>query len=127
MSFPLVDGSLRKRPTRGLTNNAGAETHRRFKNVSSLHAYARALAEGRLPIEWEETLSGEQDAIEKWMLALRLDDGFPRAWLDSEKRVRVSQSCEQAGYLEPHPSIPDRLRLTARGFALSDQLVAQFI
>ena len=30
VSFPLVEGSLRNSPTHGLTNNAGAETCRRF-------------------------------------------------------------------------------------------------
>lgn len=110
----------------GHSHDAGAR--KRWKNVSSLHAYARALLdERRLPVEWEESLGEEQLGIERWMLALRLDEGFPAAWLDTDRRRRVSAEYARAGFLETHPVESDRLRLTARGFAVSDQLVRGFL
>lgn len=101
----------------------------REKNVSSLHKYARMLLEeNRLPIEWEETLTPEQKEIEKWMLALRLAEGFPSHWLDTPKRQAVAKNLRQEGLLtDAHSATPElRLRLTPRGFALSDQ-VAQLL
>jgi len=93
----------------------------RFKNFSSLHRYAdELLKHERLPVEWTETLTDAQNELEKWMLAIRLAEGFPRAWLDTEPRTRKAEMLIREGLLEPHPSAPDRLRATPRGFALSD-------
>jgi hypothetical protein len=30
---------------------------------------------------------------------------------------------KEKGLLEPHPQLPDRIRLTPRGFAVSDQII----
>jgi oxygen-independent coproporphyrinogen-3 oxidase len=98
----------------------------RTKNVSSLHRYASALAEGRLPVDWSETLTSEQRELEQWMLALRLEEGFPSTWLVPERRRLKAASLQSQGLLEAHPSKVGYLRLTPRGFALSDQVIAQF-
>lgn len=95
----------------------------RWKNVSSLHRYSEILSRGEKPVEWSETLSSEQLDLERWMLALRLSDGFPRQWLDTEARRARAERFSKDGLLEPHPNHPGRLRLTARGFALSDQVI----
>jgi len=93
----------------------------RFKNFSSLHRYAdELLKHGRLPVEWTETLTDEQNELEKWMLAIRLAEGFPRAWLDTEARTQKAEMLIREGLLESHPASPDHLRATPRGFALSD-------
>lgn len=98
----------------------------RFKNVSSLHKYASLLLdENRLPVEGEESLSEEQLELEKWMLAIRLSDGFPRNWLSREGQRRKAAVCLQRGLLEVHPEDPTRLRATPRGFAVSDALVRE--
>jgi oxygen-independent coproporphyrinogen-3 oxidase len=96
----------------------------RWKNVSSLHKYAEILNEGRLPTEWTEELTPEQRRLENWMLALRLDEGFPRAWLESPLQQSRGSRLLDEGILEAHPDLPSHLRLTARGFALSDQVIA---
>jgi hypothetical protein len=45
----------------------------RWKNFSSLHRYSETLLEkSELPTEWTETLTPEQEDLEKWMLALSL-------------------------------------------------------
>lgn len=100
------------------------EAPRRWKNVSSLHKYGQLLADGKSPVEWTEELTPEQANLEAWMLALRLDEGFPSAWLDTPLRDARAQAFKKEGLLETHPDDSLRLRLTARGFALSDQLIA---
>ncbi|MDE2391964.1 MAG: hypothetical protein KGL65_10185, partial [Rhodospirillales bacterium] len=97
---------------------------KRWKNVSSLHKYAELLSQGESALEWSETLTEEQRSLETWMLALRLGEGFPAAWLDTELRRTRAARMQIEGLLEIHPAHPDRLRLTARGFALSDQVIA---
>ncbi len=102
-----------------------APAGKRWKNVSSLHKYGQLLETGESPIEWEETLTEQQKELERWMLALRLDEGFPKDWLDQRALASAhAQQFQKEGLLEPHPEQVNRLRLTARGFALSDQIIA---
>jgi oxygen-independent coproporphyrinogen-3 oxidase len=96
----------------------------RWKNVSSLHKYAELLESGTSPVEWTETLTEEQKGLERWMLALRLDEGFPEEWVrSSDQKKRLSQLLE-AGLVEKHPEVDAKLRLTVLGFAMSDQVIA---
>jgi oxygen-independent coproporphyrinogen-3 oxidase len=96
----------------------------RWKNVSSLHKYAQLLKQGRLPVEWTEDLKPEDAELEKWMLSLRLADGFPESWLEGEVKVRKARLLQDQGLLERHPVHASRLRLTPRGLALSDQVIS---
>jgi oxygen-independent coproporphyrinogen III oxidase len=99
----------------------------RSKNVSSLRKYVDLLLNHQSAQEWKETLTEEQKQIERWMLSLRLNTGFPAAWLQSESlQKRGAQFLEQ-GLLEEHPSRARYLRLTPRGYALSDQVIRAFI
>jgi oxygen-independent coproporphyrinogen-3 oxidase len=95
----------------------------RWKNVSSLHKYGALLQERKSAIEWEESLTDAQVDLEKWMLALRLEDGFPEGWLDTSARRSKASLFEGKGLLVRHPKRPGYLRLSPRGFALSDQIV----
>lgn len=97
----------------------------RWKNVSSLHRYAQDLEKGAKPIEWTEALGPSERELEKWMLGLRLAEGVPEAWIDTPLRIARVQQLERTGLIEKHPGTPGRLRLTARGFAVSDQVVGQ--
>ncbi len=98
----------------------------RFKNFSSLHAYGRALLDqNTLPVEWTETLNPEQQELEKWMLALRLADGFPRDWLKTPLQQEKVKLMLIDQLLEPHPERDQFLRATAKGFALSDALIRE--
>ena len=102
-------------------------TSQRWKNVSSLHKYASLLNQGQGVVEWTETLTFKQLELEKWMLALRLDEGFPRSWLTTslqQERVKLFKS---KGFLEQHPALPENYRLTPTGFALSDQVIASLV
>jgi len=97
---------------------------KRWKNVSSLHKYGQLLADGRSPIEWTEELTDEQKKLERWMLALRLSEGFPESWLETPAQKTRARQLLQQGLMESHPGRDAHLRLTPRGFALSDQIVA---
>jgi putative oxygen-independent coproporphyrinogen III oxidase len=99
------------------------EVKKRFKNFSSLHRYAKELIdEKKLPVEWTEELTPDQSDLEKWMLAIRLAEGFPKAWLLSDRQKNKSATFLNEGLLEIHPDKPDYLRATPTGFALSDGL-----
>jgi oxygen-independent coproporphyrinogen III oxidase len=104
-----------------------AVAKKRWKNISSLHAYAKNLEEGKSVVEWEETLTTDQEGIERWMLGLRLSEGIPTEWISSADQKQKAERFKQEGYLEEHPSLPNRVRLTARGFAISDSITAGFI
>jgi oxygen-independent coproporphyrinogen-3 oxidase len=101
-----------------------AGTGTRWKNVSSLHKYAELLQAGESPVEWKEVLTEEQKSLERWMLALRLNEGFPQAWIQSHSQKQKLGQMMDAGYVEKHPEVAEKLRLTALGFALSDQVIA---
>ncbi len=101
-----------------------ATKSQRWKNVSSLHKYAKLLEAGESAIEWTETLTAEQRELERWMLALRLEEGFPKAWLGSSAKKAKAANLEKQGLLVEHPMHSQNLRLTPRGFALSDQVIA---
>lgn len=97
----------------------------RWKNYSSLHRYGAALQNQSLPTEWTETLTQEQKNLEKWMLALRLSEGFPKDWVASLHLRAKIQRFEEHGWVETHPTQRDRLRLTPRGMALSDGIIRE--
>ncbi len=100
-----------------------ATTASRWKNISDVEAYESTLEGGGSAVEWSETLTEEQRALEKWLLAVRLDEGFPEDWLDTPSRRQSATALQREGLLERHPDQPERLRLTARGLALSDQVL----
>lgn len=106
------------------SGSMGGALARRWKNFSSLHKWASALEKGESPIEWTEELSPEQRELEKWMLALRLAEGFPAAWLDNDRRRARAEAFRREGLLEAHPAAEGRLRLTPRGFAVSESVIS---
>jgi oxygen-independent coproporphyrinogen-3 oxidase len=100
----------------------------RTKNVSSLHKYADLLLnEKKLPIEWCENLSEKDLELEKWLLAIRLDEGFPKEWIKSEAQHQKLKHLLSENLLEPHPKDPSRIRATPRGFALSDGILKTLV
>ncbi len=101
-----------------------ARTGKRWKNVSSLHKYASLLGKDESPVEWTETLTDEQRGLERWMLALRLDEGFPESWLETPAQRSKAATLREQGLLAENPRRAGHLRLTPRGFAVSDQVIA---
>jgi oxygen-independent coproporphyrinogen-3 oxidase len=109
----------------GFPSLRGNGAPERWKNVSSLHRYADTLGRAELPLDWTERLTSEQLQLERWMLALRLEEGFPKAWLDTSLRRARGERLQAQGLLMNHPADSTRLRLTPRGFAVSDQVIAE--
>lgn len=99
---------------------------KRFKNTSSLHRWSDLILKGESAIDFEEELTPEQKEIEGWMLALRLEEGFPKSWISHSKQGVVDQ-LKARFLLEDHPSEPDHFRLTPSGWPLSDQIAGEFI
>jgi oxygen-independent coproporphyrinogen-3 oxidase len=103
-----------------------AEKRTRFKNVSSLHKYGELLLQdSKVPMEWEESLNDEQLELEKWMLAVRLADGFPKSWLTNSNQRTRAEVLVREGFLEAHPSTTENFRATPKGFAMSDAVIRQ--
>jgi oxygen-independent coproporphyrinogen-3 oxidase len=105
-----------------------SEAKLRWKNISSLHKYCRELIESRtLPIDSLEQLTPKETELERWMLTLRLSTGFPKSWLDTEARQAHANRLQIEGLLESHPTNSKNLRLTAKGFALSDGIIRSLV
>jgi len=105
----------------------GSTCGRRWKNFSSLDTYNSKLLKNELPLEWEEFLTPEQKEIERWMLALRLSDGFPASWLNTPQRIECAARLQKESLLVPHPTLPGNLALTPKGLALSDEIISALI
>ena len=99
----------------------------RFKNYSSLHQYAEKIEKGEFPIEWKEDLTQEQKNIEAWMLAVRLEEGFPKDWIKTPHQQAVLGRFLTGKLIQSHPKVSDRYQLTPRGLALSEQIVKELI
>jgi len=89
-------------------------TTRRW-NIRAWEAYRRAIAEGRSPIESEETLTAEQRALERVYLALRTIDGLPLA-----VPYRPLPSLTVQGWVEVRDG---RLKCTPEGWLRLDSIV----
>lgn len=102
-------------------------TLKRWKNISSISKYSEKLAQHEKPTEFEETLTPNQLETEKWMLALRLSEGFPKDWIQTPLQTSRLKRLIEENYIINHPLFSDRYRLTARGFAVSDTLVTHLM
>ena len=108
-----------------------ASTKKRVKNWASLGKYAEKIEAQQSAEEWNETITPEQERIEYLMLRLRRREGlslqeynarFDRD-LASEKASLLAKFLEQdLARLEE-----DHLRLTPRGFFLSDPLISKLV
>jgi oxygen-independent coproporphyrinogen-3 oxidase len=104
--------------------------NKRTKNWASLGKYADLIEAGTQPVEWEETLDLEQTRLEYLMLRMRRADG-----IDLQEYQRLfgrNLMKENAAKIESWRdkglcSLSDRLRLTADGFFLSDQILSKIV
>jgi oxygen-independent coproporphyrinogen-3 oxidase len=91
-------------------------TTRRW-NLRAWEAYRRAVAEGRSPVESEETLTEVQRELERVYLALRTAEG-----LSITERYRPLPPLTAQGWLVEHAG---RLRCTPEGWLRLDSLVSE--
>ena len=90
-------------------------------NLRDWDEYARAARAGRLPVAGQEEVVGESRRLERVWLALRTDRGVAREELGPGAR-RLSQRWLARGLAR---SDADRVRLTAEGWLLLDQLAVE--
>src|SRR5213080_4442212 len=88
-------------------------------NVAAWPAYARAVAEGRSPVESREVLTPEQRELERVYLALRTDAGLPVTALDRPRPPSTARWIEH-GWAEVNAG---RLVCTPQGWLRLDALV----
>ena len=99
----------------------GAHSHldgRRWWNVKHPHAYAQRVSANLSPMQDEEVLSPEQQALEKIMLGLRMKEGIARA--DVTCTNSVIDDLVSRGLLEGDDRI---LVLTRKGRLLADYVI----
>ena len=122
----------KRTPTLGL----GISAHelwreRRRANVSAIAPYLEGLAAGRRPVALDHEVGPEERARERIVLGLRLAEGVGREELESwiagaEEKTLADDyaSWQEAGLLAVSP---DRVRLTERGFLLSNEILCRFV
>jgi oxygen-independent coproporphyrinogen-3 oxidase len=101
----------------------------RYSNVKPVARYAALLEDGRLPIDSAEYLTPDQALAERLFLGLRTADGVARETLDERAdatpglRQRVDTWLAE-GLMERRGG---RVRLTERGFLVSDALFVDLL
>ncbi len=94
-------------------------TTRRW-NLSAWEAYRRAIAEGRSPVESEETLTDEQREVERIYLALRTVEGLP-VTAPYRPLPPVTAQWAALGWIEVSDQ---QLRCTPEGWLRLDSLIS---
>jgi oxygen-independent coproporphyrinogen-3 oxidase len=90
-------------------------------NIAAWEAYRRAIAEGRSATESEETLTEDQQELERMYLGLRTVEGLPLAALRRLPPSSAAQWLERGWVVEDQGS----LRCTPEGWLRLDALVAK--
>lgn len=95
---------------------------RRWQNVPDTAAYVRAMQAGVRPITNEEVLPAATREAEKIAFGLRMNAGIDPARLAANRELVTT--LREEGLLEDHGP---RVRLTARGRLLADEIAAELI
>ncbi|MFM8460079.1 MAG: coproporphyrinogen III oxidase family protein, partial [Chthoniobacterales bacterium] len=95
---------------------------RRWQNVPDTAAYVRAMQAGVRPISTEEILPPETREAEKIAFGLRMNAGIDPSTL--ARSHDLVTTLREEGLLEDHGP---RVRLTARGRLLADEIAAELI
>jgi len=122
----------RRTPTLGL----GVSAHefwsgRRRANVSGLPQYIATLEAGERPTVLDRPIGQEEEARERIVLGLRLSEGVPRGdlaeWIarsGDQNLARDYEAWQTEALLE---EADDRVRLTERGFLISNEILCRFV
>jgi oxygen-independent coproporphyrinogen-3 oxidase len=95
---------------------------RRWQNVPDTAAYVRAMQAGVRPLSTEENLPTATREAEKIAFGLRMNAGIDPAILAGNRELVTT--LREEGLLEDHGP---RVRLTARGRLLADEIAAELI
>jgi oxygen-independent coproporphyrinogen-3 oxidase len=101
----------------------------RYANVKPVARYATLLDTDCLPIDTSERVTAAQALAERLFLGLRTADGVPRAILDERVRLTPALRRRIDDWLADGLMTADgeRVRLSERGFLLSDALFVELI
>jgi oxygen-independent coproporphyrinogen-3 oxidase len=96
----------------------------RWSNARAVPRWAAAVEAGRLPVESHEVLDARQALVERLVLGLRTVDGVPAAWLAQRAEGDVALARRLTAWRAEGLLVDDgpRVRLSERGFLLSDAL-----
>ncbi|MBC7216583.1 MAG: radical SAM family heme chaperone HemW [Candidatus Caldatribacterium sp.] len=97
---------------------------KRQKNADSLRTYSRMLQEKKLPVVFEEELSGEAKKLEDIMLLLRTNQGVPLSFLSSPEWGEVLREFLERGLLFVQG---ERLYPSSSGFLLLHQILLEML
>jgi putative oxygen-independent coproporphyrinogen III oxidase len=108
---------------------AGFIGHVRYTNVKPVPRYCGALESGALPIDTSERLTERQALAERLILGLRTSDGVPAGWLEDRVESDPRLADRVAGWRASGFLTGDdgQVRLTERGFLLSDALFVDLL
>lgn len=107
----------------GLGPSAWSTIHdRRWQNVPDTAAYVRAMQAGVRPLANEESIPHATREAEKIAFGLRMNSGIDPARLSANRDL--VKTLREEGLLEDHGP---RVRLTARGRLLADEIAAELI
>ncbi|HKD11644.1 MAG TPA: radical SAM family heme chaperone HemW [Thermoanaerobaculia bacterium] len=121
-----------RQPTLGL----GVSAHelweeRRRANVSAIPAYLAALGENRRPTALDQPLGPDEQARERIVLGLRLSEGVDAREVDEWVGTKGDDllATDYARWEEANwiARTTDRVRLTERGFLVSNEILCRFI
>ncbi len=115
----------RRMPYLGLGPSAHSFDGRsRWWNVRSVEDYCTRLANGESAVDGAETLSGEQEFLERLMLGLRTQEGISTGMIpDPRKYAKLLDELTKSGIVR---ITGDRILPTPRGFLVADSLPLMF-
>jgi oxygen-independent coproporphyrinogen-3 oxidase len=101
----------------------------RYANVKPVPRYASMLADGVLPLDTSERLTDDQALAEQLFLGLRTSDGVPSAVLERRIAATPALQVRVDAWMAEGLMVLDaaRVRLTERGFLLSDALFVELL
>jgi len=119
-------------PTLGLGISAHELWHeRRRANISAIAPYLDALSNGRRPVALDREVSPEERARERIVLGLRLAQGVSRqeieGWIARAEDPTLGDDYESWATAGLVSFSQERLRLTERGFLLSNEILCRFV
>lgn len=99
---------------------------RRFRNIANLRTYAKDLAEGKSPVDFEETLSFPQKEKEELLIRLRVLEGISEKEMPilPEETLKQIEALKLDGFLQKQKG---RLSLTKKGTLFYDQIATTLI
>ena len=101
----------------------------RYANVKPVSRYASLLSDGRLPLDTFERVDADQALAEQLFLGLRTSDGVRREVLERRVAATPALGARVDAWIADGLMLREaaHVRLTERGFLLSDALFVELL